>query len=246
MGKMDFVMSALRRIALYLLAGLTLVVAPGVAFAQLDAQPMRFTLVSDDVECPQCRYIRASGDIEDFTAAQFRQFVNRFDLAGQPLTVMLNSPGGDVIAGLRLGREFREQGFNTQVGRAQRLPQGGYQLRVGDCASACTFAFLGGLSRYAEDDVIGVHRFYPGNLEPDERVIPRPGDEAVAAMIKVYAVDMGVDDSFIDISMAVPPADMRYMSNTELRRLAVVNVEGPIALEASNIFAPAKLPTVVD
>lgn len=233
-------MNALRRIAFGLLAGLMCLAAPGVALAQLDAQPMRFTLVTDDVECLQCRYIRASGDIEDFTAAQFRQFVGLYDLAGQPLTVMLNSPGGDVIAGLRLGREIREQGFNTQVGRAQRLPTGGHQLRMGDCASACTFAFLGGLSRYAEDDVIGVHRFYPGNLEPDERVILRPGDEAVAAMIKVYAVDMGVNGSFIDISLAVPPADMRYMSNTELRELAVVNVEGPIALEAAHLVVASK------
>lgn len=239
-------MNALRRIGFGLLAGFMCLTAPGVALAQLDAQPMRFTLVTDDVECLQCRYIRASGDIEDFTAAQFRQFVGLYDLAGQPLTVMLNSPGGDVIAGLRLGREIREQGFNTQVGRAQRLPAGGHQLRMGDCASACTFAFLGGLSRYAEDDVIGVHRFYPGNLEPDERVILRPGDEAVAAMIKVYAVDMGVDGSFIDISLAVPPADMRYMSNTELRELAVVNVEGPIALEASHLVVASKQRPALD
>lgn len=239
-------MNALRRITLCIFAGLVCLAAPGVAFAQLEIQPMRFTLVTDDVECLQCRYIRASGDIEGFTAAQFRQFVSLYDLAGQPLTVMLNSPGGDVVAGLRLGREIREQGFNTQVGRAQRLPQGGYRLRMGDCASACTFAFLGGLSRYAEDDVIGVHRFYPGNLEPDERVILRPGDEAVAAMIKVYAVDMGVDGNFIDISLAVPPADMRYMSNTELRELAVVNVEGPIALETTHLVLSGKQRPALD
>lgn len=233
-------MVAFRQIALTVFAGLACLVAPGVALAQLDAQPMRFTLVTNDVECLQCRYIRANGDIEDFTAAQFRQFVELYDLAGQPLTVMLHSPGGDVVAGLRLGREFREQGFNTQVGNSQRLPEGGYRLRPGDCASACTFAFLGGLSRYAEDDVIGIHRFYPGNLEPDERVILRPGDEAVAAMIKVYAVDMGVDDEFIEMSLTVPPADMRYMSNRELRELAVVNVEGPIALEQAQLVLTRK------
>lgn len=204
----------------------------GMAQAQADVQPMRFTVIDSDVNCQGCRYIRATGDIEHYTAAQFRQFVKVYELEGQALTVVLDSPGGDVVAGLRLGREFREQGFNTQVGWVQRLPRGGHVLRSGDCASACTFAFLGGVERYAEDDVIGVHRFYPGNLEPDNRVILRPGDEAVAAMIKVYAVDMGVDAGFIDLSLAVPPADMRYMSNDELRDLAVVNTEGPIPLEA--------------
>ncbi|MFK7793530.1 MAG: hypothetical protein AB8B88_12770 [Devosiaceae bacterium] len=210
----------------------------GVASASLaqddqqQIQPMRFSVVESDISCAGCRYIRAAGDIEAYTAAQFRHFVAWYGLEGQQLTVMLNSPGGDVIAGLRLGREFRDQGFNTQVGLSQRLPAGGYEMRKGDCASACTFAFLGGINRYAEDDVIGVHRFYPANLEPDNRIILRPGDEAVAAMIKVYALDMGVDGTFIDISLEVPPADMRYLSNDELRDLAVVNTNGPISLTA--------------
>ncbi len=197
-------------------------------------QPMRFTMVDSDVDCHGCRYIRASGDIEAFTAAQFRQFIRDYDLGSQKLTVMLHSQGGDVIAGLRLGREIRALGFNTQVGLAQRLPQGGYSMRPGDCASACTFSFLGGVERYADDDVIGVHRFYPGNLEPDERVVRRPGDEAIAAMIKVYAIDMGVDVGFIETSLDVPPADMRYLSNSELRDFAVVNTLGPHALIADH------------
>lgn len=203
-------------------------------------QPMRFQLIDNDVDCDTCRYIRAVGDIEDFTAAQFRDFVRTYRLEGLGLTVVFSSPGGDVIAGLRLGREIREQGFNTQVGFPQRLPRGGYSMRTGDCASACTFAFFGGVERYADDDVIGVHRFYPGNLEPDNRVILRPGDEAVAAMIKVYAIDMGVDGAFIDMSLDVPPADMRYLSNDELRGYAVVNMDAPIPLVARFLEAEAK------
>jgi hypothetical protein len=229
-----------------LLGAMAIAYAPivGTATAQEQLpqpiQPMRFLLVENDVDCDTCRYIRAVGDIEDFTAAQFRDFIKAYRLEGQGLTVVFSSPGGDVIAGLRLGREIREQGFNTQVGFPQRLPRGGYSMRPGDCASACTFAFLGGVERYAEDDVIGVHRFYPGNLEPDNRVIMRPGDEAVAAMIKVYALDMGVDDGFIDMSLDVPPADMRYLSNDELRGYAVVNTEGPIPLVAQFLEADAK------
>lgn len=221
-------------------AVLALLGVPGLAHAELDAQPMRFALVNDDVDCPNCRYIRAAGDIEPFTAAQFRQFVRTYNLQGQGLTVVLHSPGGDVIAGLRLGRDIRAFGFNTQVGRAQLLPAGGHSMRQGDCASACTFAFLGGVKRYAEDDVIGVHRFYPGHMTPDDRVISRPGDEAVAAMIKVYAMDMGVDSGFIDMSLSVPPADMRYVSNRELRDMAVVNMEGPLPLVAERAFVAAK------
>jgi hypothetical protein len=88
-----------------------------------------FSLIDDDVDCETCHYIRAVGDIEAFTAAQFRDFIKAYRLEGHGLTVVLSSPGGDVIAGLRLGREIREQGFNTQVGFPQRLPRGGYRMR---------------------------------------------------------------------------------------------------------------------
>lgn len=222
-----------RTACLPVLLALLAVLVPGAAAAQTGVQPMRFTLVETDLDCADCRYIRATGDIEPYTAAQFRRFVRSHGLGGKPLTVMLHSPGGDVIAGLRLGREIRAQGFNTQVALAQRQPRGGYRLRPGDCASACTFAFLGGVARFAEDGVIGVHRFFPGHLEPDNRVVMRPGDEAVAAMIKVYALDMGVDGAFIDRSLAVPPADMQYLSQAELRALAVVNTVAPPALDAT-------------
>ncbi len=205
---------------------------PAHAQFEQPIQPMRFQLITEDVDCEECRYIRAVGDIETYTAAQFRHFVDAYALQGQGLTVVFDSPGGDVIAGLRLGRAIRDLSFNTQVGFPQRLPRGGYTIRPGDCASACTFAFLGGIERYAEDQVIGVHRFFPGNLEPDNRVIMRPGDDAVEAMIKVYAIDMGVDETFIDISLAVPPADLEYLSTSALRDLLVVNTDGPIPLVA--------------
>jgi len=231
-------------LTVFVCALVLLITLPGAAWAQGRSaiQPMRFVLVDEDVSCDHCRYIRAVGDIEYFTAAQFRDFVKAYGLEGQRLTVVLNSPGGDVIAGLRLGRAIRDYGFNTQVGFPQRLPRGGYRLRVGDCASSCTFAFLGGVQRYAGDDMIGVHRFFPGNLEPDNRVVMRPGDDAVAAMIKVYAIDMGVDAEFVDLSLAIPPADLRYLSNAELRGLAVVNADGPPALIAIMPEAMGKTP----
>ncbi|MEM6384327.1 MAG: hypothetical protein AAF739_16760 [Pseudomonadota bacterium] len=231
-------LNALYQSGRLLVAGCMLLVATGLlgapsALAQLDGQPMRFALITNDRECDECVYIRASGDIEPYTAAQFRQFVRSHHLDAGNLTVMLHSPGGDVLAGVRLGREFRRFGFNTQVARAQRMPRGGYSLRLGDCASACSYAFLGGLKRFAEDDVLGIHRFFPGHLEPDERVVERPGDEAVSALIKVYALDMGVSAGFIDMSLEVPPADMLYMTHAELRELEVVNSDDPLPLQAN-------------
>jgi hypothetical protein len=50
-------------------------------------------------------------------------------------SVYLNSAGGYMVDGFRLGEFFRENGIQTEIGN-------------GDvCASACAFAFLGGVSR---------------------------------------------------------------------------------------------------
>ena len=60
--------------------------------------------------------------------------------------VAFDSPGGDIYKALELGRLIRRLGLDTiQSIRLQ-------------CASACAFAFLGGVMRYAEPGSIGVHK----------------------------------------------------------------------------------------
>ena len=64
--------------------------------------------------------------------------------------VFLNSEGGDLLAGLALGRLFKERKLDTRV------------MAKAKCLSACALAFLGGVSRYIADDVdsFGFHRQY--------------------------------------------------------------------------------------
>lgn len=62
----------------------------------------------------------------------------------------MNSPGGDLFAGLSLGRALAAGDYQTIV-------------NIGDeCASACALAFLGGRSRLvlAKPDAFGFHRQY--------------------------------------------------------------------------------------
>jgi hypothetical protein len=60
--------------------------------------------------------------------------------------VAFNSDGGSLATGLRIGETIRRKGFSTIV------PDGGR------CASACAFAWLGGIERFLGTDArIGFH-----------------------------------------------------------------------------------------
>lgn len=75
------------------------------------------------------------------------------------LTVELNSPGGDLQGGLRLGDAIRIKRLNTRVRYA--YPTGSKnpkEFRPAVCYSACALAFLGGLNRSLDDRAqYGVH-----------------------------------------------------------------------------------------
>jgi hypothetical protein len=63
--------------------------------------------------------------------------------------IVLNSPGGDLVAGIEIGKAIRLKGFRTAV------PQGF------SCASACALAWLGGSPRFmGQGSTIGFHAAY--------------------------------------------------------------------------------------
>ena len=63
--------------------------------------------------------------------------------------VAFSSDGGSLVAGLRIGEAIRRMGFSTIV------PDGRH------CASACAFAWLGGIERFIGTDArIGFHAAY--------------------------------------------------------------------------------------
>ena len=69
----------------------------------------------------QCReWISASGAIVDSTLQDFEIFARARDVRGA--TLVLDSPGGNVIPGLALGREFRRLDITTSVGKALKVP----------------------------------------------------------------------------------------------------------------------------
>jgi hypothetical protein len=132
------------------------------------AEPMHFEIrQTGGNHC--CFWIQAFGEITEETPKAFEAFLDTTKSA--PGVVRFDSPGGNLIGGITLGEVIRARGFATEVGSSKfndYLVPGGttkiYSQEPGTCASACAYAFLGGVERsFDSDSHLGFHRFYIGN-----------------------------------------------------------------------------------
>lgn len=105
--------------------------------------------------------------------------------------IYLNSPSGDHSAGMALGRLFRAGSMTTHLGTPRRTRHTGYAIKAAVCVDACTYAYLGGLYRWAPtgSDHIGLSSYQaadPKAGDPDPAQ-PLPGE------VISYLKDMGID-----------------------------------------------------
>lgn len=166
--------------------------------------------------------ILAAGEIVASTPRDFLEFVARNKIAGE-MTVCFHSPGGSLAGGLGLGRAIRKLRFDTCLEReySEETVRDGLRTLVSEaaCASACTFAFLGGVKRDVDDVVrFGVHQFSgaDGNV----------GDGATqvtVVQLALYLEEMGVDRRLLDVASLVPPDEIRFLEVPVLVRLRVTN-----------------------
>ena len=93
----------------------------------------------------QGNVVFATGPVQDDLA----QFEAAFDKPGVDTVAFVNSPGGDLWTGLRVGRLIASRGLNT--------------VAAGSCVSACSIMFMGGNQRSFSDafrpaqTFIGIH-----------------------------------------------------------------------------------------
>ncbi len=89
--------------------------------------------------------VYASGPVND----DVRRFEEAFAKGGITTVVFVNSPGGDLYTGLRVGRLIADRGYNT--------------VAAGSCISACSIMFMGGKERRFSDvfrpgqTFVGIH-----------------------------------------------------------------------------------------
>src|SRR5574338_114137 len=143
--------------------------------------------------------------------------------------VYVNSPGGNLFAGMEIGRLLRRARANTVVGTVVADPSRAAVARLagraavkvlpGHCYSACSLAFLGGVRRSVPlGSEYGVHRF-SGGSGPRSDV---KTSQAVAGAVTVYIRDMGADPALFDLILGKASNGIRTLSQPELLRLRVV------------------------
>jgi hypothetical protein len=118
-------------------------------------------------------------------------------------TVWLASNGGDIDAGMELGRRLRKLGVFTLIGKNDQ------------CLSACVFAFMGG-ERRSVTGKLGIHRPYFPFTDGG------PGRQAkfryLEKTLKAFVADLDFPDSLYEAVMLVPPESMQIVAPADLKR----------------------------
>ena len=101
--------------------------------------PMTFRETGTGGNCDGCAWFAADGEITTDTPTAFSRFMA--DKQYHP-TIYLNSPGGNLAAGLKLGGLIRNAGLSTGVAQSVPEPEDPRfdRLVPGKCVSACAYA----------------------------------------------------------------------------------------------------------
>ena len=182
-------------------------------------------------------YIFADGFFCPDTDQKFQQFLTQNPPKAPNTIVVLNSGGGNLGAGLRMGRVIRQQKMWTQVGAqlplmipqneniaAQTVP---YLAELtsppfaGECASACTFTFMGGVSRtigYGSN--YGVHQFELDTQAPGAN--PQADAQITSAQLVAYLTEMGISPNYMMDMVQKQGNDVANLTMKELQQLNIV------------------------
>lgn len=118
--------------------------------------------------------------------------------------VGFNSPGGNVRAGIEIGRAIRLKGFLTYV------PGGSM------CASACGYAWLAGVERFMErDSKIGFHAAY---IERDGT--PQESGSA-NALVGAYLNGLGLSENAVFYITNSAPNSMTWLTPDEAAQVGI-------------------------
>ena len=191
------------------------------------SQPMQFFTAGDTGNCNGCSWIAAEGTIQRDTPEVFRRFLakgkNAYD-------IVFNSPGGDLTAAMKLGEMIREQNLHSSVGKTTgaldaeigfiNTTDGGQD--PGRCASACVFAFLGGVRRTAKEGELGVQQFHDPEAikEPKAKTasaLDRAADQAMMGTLINYVMRMDASPKLLALAAAETPwRDIRWLKRQEI------------------------------
>lgn len=150
----------------------------------------------------------------------------------------INSNGGNLLEGMKLGELLRSYEANTDIGSVESDIKdstyhpddtydpnndkifGNKKYKNGVCFSACVLAYMGGKFRYLdEQDKIGVHQFY-SEKKGDITI----GDaQQISAIIATYLTKMEVSTNFLTYSSVAKPNELLFLTKNEATQMNIVN-----------------------
>lgn len=182
-----------------------------------DREPMRFEAIQTSLSMI---YIQAIGTITKDTPDEFKKFL-RTEEAQMSKNMFIHSPGGNLIAGLDLGKLIRQAKIDTYIGRSIPLEgmMSAYDYQSAYCMSSCAYAFMGGITRHFNDnDIFGIHRFgvSQGTISSDDA-------QVISSIVAKYVESMGVDVSVLGLASLTPfENDMYRVSVNEAKRMRII------------------------
>ena len=226
---MGYLRNALQRVAPVVVATFGFVLTLGTA--RVEAQEFGHHLFGNALEA---LVITIDGPFEHGSADRFRQWLETEQPEG--FRVRLNSPGGVLAEGMRIGSIIREYEFWTEVGAVVHPEGENFPKETpGYCASACALAFLGGVHRSPEAvDKLGFHQFFGGvNSESLARLSAEEiysstlsESQKLSGRVISYMVSMGIDARVFVEASVKGPNDMRTFSEAQAIEYDVVTPHG--------------------
>lgn len=191
-----------------------------LAFAGPAAARLAYELHKTDVGGS---FVIVSGSFDyDDSLSEFRELVTR----EHPTIVGFNSPGGNVLKAMEFGRLIRSLGLQT------------LQVRQSECASACSLAFMGGVTRLAEPGSIGVHKSSFNDTDAMHVADAVSAVQQLTAEVIGYMSEMGVDPGLLQLSLSYDSNDIRYLSGSEMTRYRLTTSMAP-----QNLSVQSEAPT---
>ena len=203
------------RSAIVILVNAALFLA-SAAYADVDFIPSVWHAQKTDHSVDEAAHLKVFGEITERDVGEVRRLLPRAKrqarfclMAGCeqkiPL-VVFDSPGGNLIAAMQIGEILRRSMAMTMVASDST------------CASACVFAYLGGVSRTASENArIGLHRpyfeqSYFAGLTYDQA---RARYDELVAKADSYLRKMGARPGLIQEMLSTPSQDITYLTSEQ-------------------------------
>lgn len=214
--------------------------------AAMADQPMTFEWGTVFGDVPA---IFADGEFTPETPAALQAFLKRSNQATPDTMLYFSSLGGDLTAGMEVGKIIRAANLNTGVARNTRNPADANTIDLdsfsrvypGHCVSACSLAFLGGVKREVRPgSIFAVHQVsmncvdkrkalsqYPWVPMPNVNYCPELNEALTMVQIAngevvAYVRSMGVDPIFLTEMSKAGPETINALSEEKLREYKIV------------------------